>query len=166
MNKPIDADKYGSEEGQDQVILDSGRVLFNAKSDFLMGFADKGVSFSTNGGFHINGGQGIDSLTHINTEKIYLGLNAESKGQPALMGDDTQKMIIDLIEILEAVINDYNTIISAIKWPNSGGPAIAPATLAKYPPKLILLKERDIKSKAVFLLKQKQNDINSSKING
>ena len=155
MNKPEDANIYGSKEGEDQVILDSGRVLFNAKSDFLMGFADKGVSFSTNGGFHINGGQGENSLTHINTEKIYLGLNSESKGQPVLMGDDTQEMIIDLIETLEALINDFSTVIAAIKWPPGGGPAVTPATLAKYPPILAELKLRDIKSKAVFLLKQK-----------
>ena len=73
MEEPIEANVYGSKEGQDQVILDSGRLLFHAKSDYIIFNSSKGFSFSTNGGFHINGGDKDEtSITHINTKKIYL----------------------------------------------------------------------------------------------
>tara|TARA_R110002020_G_scaffold350392_1_gene563794 strand:+ start:43 stop:516 length:474 start_codon:yes stop_codon:yes gene_type:complete len=157
METPIGANVYGSEEGQDQVILDSGRVLFNAKSDFLMGFADKGISFSTNGGFHINGGVGENSLTHINTEKIYLGLNAESKGEPALMGDLTEQWLQDLISSLEGILNTWITQIGPLMWPPAGGAAQVPAAMSNYVMEMENLRRglESIKSKSVFLIKEK-----------
>ena len=157
MNKPEDANIYGSKEGEDQVILDSGRVLFNAKSDFLMGFADKGISFSTNGGFHINGGKGENSLTHINTEKIYLGLNAESKGEPVLMGDLTEQWLQDLISALEGILNTCITQIGPLIWPPAGGAAQVPAAMSSYIGEMQKLRIglESIKSKLVFLLKEK-----------
>jgi hypothetical protein len=50
MEEPIGANVYGSKEGQDQVILDSGRLLLHAKSDYIILNSSKGFSFSTNGG--------------------------------------------------------------------------------------------------------------------
>ena len=157
MDKPIEANVYGSEEGQDQVILDSGRLLFHAKSDYIMSYSDKGFSFSTNGGFHINGGQGENSLTHINTEKIYLGLDAENKGEPVLMGDLTEQWLQDLCIVLDGVFNTWMTQIAPIMWPAGGGAAVVPASLSNYKVELENLKRRleDLKSKSVFLIKQK-----------
>jgi len=158
MEKPIEANVYGSEEGQDQVILDSGRVLFNAKSDFLMGFADKGISFSTNGGFHINGGDDDKtSLTHINTKKIYLGLDAESKGEPVLMGDLTEQWLQDLISSLEGILNTWITQIGPLMWPPAGGAAQVPAAMTNYVMEMENLRRglESIKSKSVFLIKEK-----------
>lgn len=157
MNKPEDANKYGSKEGEDQVILDSGRVLFNAKSDFLMGFADKGISFSTNGGFHINGGKGENSLTHINTEKIYLGLNAESKGEPVLMGDLTEQWLKELLSALEVLASGLETQIGPLMWPVGTGAAVVPQAILPYKEGLENLSKglESIKSKSVFLIKEK-----------
>ena len=157
MDKPIEANVYGSEEGQDQVILDSGRLLFHAKSDYIMSYSDKGFSFSTNGGFHINGGKGENSLTHINTEKIYLGLNAESKGEPVLMGDLTEQWLQDLCTALDGVFNTWITQIGPIMWPAGGGAGVVPASLSNYKLEIENLKRRleDLKSKSVFLIKQK-----------
>ena len=150
MDKPTLPNEYGA-DGEDQVIINSGRVLFNAKSDFLMGFADKGISFSTNGGFHVNGGD----LTHINTKKIYLGLNAEDKGQPVLMGDDTEKWLKDLTTLLGDILNAWQTQIGPVMWPPGGGAALVPATLVPFVARLKLLEQQiePIKSKSIFLIK-------------
>ena len=157
MEKPIGANVYGSEEGQDQVILDSGRLLFNAKSDYMMSYSNLGFSFSTNGGFHINGGEGEDSLTHINTKKIYLGLDAETKGQPALMGNDTQQWLDDLISALEGILNTWMTQIGPLMWPAGGGAAQVPAAMTTYVGEMQRLRTdlESIKSKSVFLIKEK-----------
>jgi hypothetical protein len=158
MEKPIGANVYGSEEGQDQIILDSGRLLFHAKSDYIMNYSDKGFSFSTNGGFHINGGDNDDtSLTHINTKKIYLGLNAESKGEPALMGDLTEQWLQDLISSLEGILNTWITQIGPLMWPPAGGAAQVPAAMSNYVMEMENLRRglESIKSKSVFLIKEK-----------
>ena len=155
MEVPIDANAYGSEEGQDQVILDSGRLLLHAKSDYIMSYAAKGFSFSTNGGFHINGGVGENSITHINTEKIYLGLDAESKGQPSLMGNDTQQWLDDLISSLEGILNTWITQIGPLMWPAGTGAVQVPAAMQNYVLEMDNLRRglENIKSKSVFLIK-------------
>lgn len=155
MKMPKGANEYGSEEGQDQIILDSGRLLFHAKSDYIMSYSDKGFSFSTNGGFHINGGVGKDSITHINTEKIYLGLNAGSKGQPVLMGDDTSKWLERLVSQLEGLSNILGKQIAPLMWPVGTGPVQVPLMLEAYNEALNTLKIdlEKIKSKSVFLVK-------------
>ena len=155
MEEPIGANAYGSEEGQDQVILDSGRLLFHAKSDYIILNSSKGFSFSTNGGFHINGGEGEDSLTHINTKKIYLGLDAETKGQPALMGNDTQQWLDDLISSLEGILNTWITQIGPLMWPAGTGAVQVPAAMQNYVLEMDNLRRglENIKSKSVFLIK-------------
>jgi len=158
MEAPIGANVYGSEKGQDQVILDSGRLLFHAKSDYIMSYSDKGFSFSTNGGFHINGGNDDEtSITHINTKKIYLGLNAESKGQPVLMGNDTLDWLEELCNTLDGILDTWMNQIGPIMWPVGGGAGIVPASMTQYVEEIKMVKDKlpDLKSKSVFLIKEK-----------
>ena len=158
METPKGANVYGSKEGQDQIILDSGRLLFHAKSDYIMDYSDKGFSFSTNGGFHINGGDDIKtSITHINTKKIYLGLNAESKGEPVLMGDLTEQWLQDLISSLEGILDTWITQIGPLMWPAGTGAVQVPAAMSNYVLEMENLRRglENIKSKSVFLIKEK-----------
>ena len=37
-----------------QVIINSDRLLFNAKTDSILLFSDKAIGFSTNGSFHFD----------------------------------------------------------------------------------------------------------------
>lgn len=157
METPKGANVYGSEEGQDQIILDSGRLLFHAKSDYIMNYSDKGFSFSTNGGFHINGGKGENSLTHINTEKIYLGLDAESKGEPVLMGDLTEQWLQELLSALEVLVSAWETQIGPLMWPPGTGAAVIPQAVLPFKEGIKQLRDKieSIKSKSVFLIKEK-----------
>lgn len=157
MKEPIGANVYGSKEGQDQVILDSGRLLFHAKSDYIIFNSSKGFSFSTNGGFHINGGDKENSLTHINTKKIYLGLDAESKGEPALMGDLTEQWLQELLSALEVLASAWETQIGPLMWPVGTGAAVVPQAILPFKEGIKILegKIENIKSKSVFLIKEK-----------
>ena len=158
MEEPIGANVYGSKEGQDQVILDSGRLLLHAKSDYIILNSSKGFSFSTNGGFHINGGDNIEtSITHINTKKIYLGLDDENKGQPALMGNLTEQWLRELLSALEVLASAWEDQIGPLMWPAGTGAAVVPQAILPFKDGIVRLGEdlESIKSKSVFLIKEK-----------
>jgi len=64
-----------------QIIIDSGRVLLNAKDDSVFILGDKAVGISTNGTFNIDSG----GKTIINSPEINLGLDAK---HPIIKGDE------------------------------------------------------------------------------
>jgi len=64
-----------------QIIIDSGRVLLNAKDDSVFILGDKAVGISTNGTFNIDSG----GKTIINSPEINLGLDAR---HPIIKGDE------------------------------------------------------------------------------
>ena len=64
-----------------QIIIDSGRVLLNAKDDSVFIIGDKAVGISTNGTFNIDSG----GKTIINSPQIDLGLDAK---HPIIKGDE------------------------------------------------------------------------------
>ena len=64
-----------------QIIIDSDRVLLNAKDDSVFILGDKAVGISTNGTLNINSG----GKTIINSPEINLGLDAK---HPIIKGDE------------------------------------------------------------------------------
>ena len=68
-----------------QIIIDSNRVLLNAKNDSVFIVGDKAVGISTNGTFNIDS----DGKTIINSPQIDLGLDAE---ESAVKGDTLVKV--------------------------------------------------------------------------
>ncbi len=64
-----------------QIIIDSDRVLLNAKDDSVFILGDKAVGISTNGTFNIDSG----GKTIINSPEINLGLDAK---HPIIKGDE------------------------------------------------------------------------------
>lgn len=80
-----------------QIILSSGRILFNAKSDSIMLSSNKAISLSTKGTFNIDS----DDYSIINSPKIYLGLQASSEKEPLLLGTKTNNLLKDLITAIE-----------------------------------------------------------------
>ena len=57
-----------------QVIINSDRLLFNAKDDSILLFSDKAIGFRTKGSIHFDTSQSKESKMVINTPNIYLGL--------------------------------------------------------------------------------------------
>ena len=73
-----------------QVIINSDRILFNAKDDSILLFSDKAIGFSTNGSIHFDTSdkkEGDESSKFIiNSPNIYLGLDykGEFPTEPAV----------------------------------------------------------------------------------
>ena len=142
-----------------QVIINSDRLLFNAKTDSILLFSDKAIGFSTNGSFHFDTGEEENSKFVVNAPKIYLGLKSDGNlaDEPALLGNLTEQWLIDLINLLEQILLDFQTG-KINQLGNLGAPTTpSPASLNKI--KELLkdtgnLKERikEIKSKQINLV--------------
>lgn len=80
----------------DQIIVTSGRVLFNAKDDSVFLFAKKSIGLSSAGTINFDS----DDSCIINSPKIYLGLNAT---EPLVKGNRLQSYLQDLNASLSQV---------------------------------------------------------------
>ena len=89
-----------------QVLINSDRLVFNAKEDSILLFSDKAIGFSTNGSFHFDTG-GLDGNKFVvNAPDIYLGLDADKyPTEPALLGDKTEDYLNDLLDMIDELIN-------------------------------------------------------------
>ena len=117
MSTPILPHEY---QGK-QVIINSDRVLFNAKTDSVLGFAYRHISFSANGNIHLDTSDNTDSQIVLNSPNIYLGLeqNENFPSEHAVLGDKAEEIIgllCDAVEDLCTVIETQQIQI------NSAGP--------------------------------------------
>ena len=152
---PIQPDKYNGK----QILITSDRLIFNAKDDSILLFSNKAIGFSTNGSFHFDTGEEENSKFVVNAPKIYLGLKSDGNlaNEPALLGNLTEQWLIDLINLLEQILLDFQTG-KINQLGNLGAPTTpSPASLNKI--KELLkdtgdLKERikEIKSKQINLV--------------
>ena len=141
-----------------QVIIDSDRLIFNAKDDSILLFSNKAIGFSTNGSFHFDTGE-ENSKFVVNAPKIYLGLKSDGNlaNEPALLGNLTEQWLMDLMDLLEQILLDFQTG-KINQLGNLGAPTTpSPASLNKI--KELFkdtgdLKERikEIKSKQINLV--------------
>ena len=107
-----------------QVIINSDRLLFNAKDDAILLFSNKAIGFSTNGSIHFDTSDKKDgdnaSKVVINSPNIYLGLKREYgedilPTEPAVLGDYLGDIwLLDLLECLEGLIDDLVTKVAFI----------------------------------------------------
>jgi len=97
-----------------QAIINSDRILFNAKNDSILLFSNKAIGFSTNGSFHFDTGNSEENKFVVNTPNIYLGLqdNGNYPIEPALLGDRTEEWLNDLLDMITELMNDIKYKIS------------------------------------------------------
>ena len=101
-----------------QVIINSDRLLFNAKTDSIFLYSDKAIGFSTNGSIHFDTSKEKDgeeaSNFIINSPNIYLGLtyNDRLPTNSAVLGDELELWLDDLLECVEGLIDDITTKVS------------------------------------------------------
>ena len=57
-----------------QVIINSDRLIFNAKEDALLAYSDKAIGFTTRGNFHFDTDNSGDAKFIVNSPNIYFGL--------------------------------------------------------------------------------------------
>ena len=84
-----------------QVIINSDRLLFNAKNDSILLIADKSIAFNTKGTINFDTGTNVENNKFIiNSPNIHLGLkisdNFAPPTEPGVLGD-----------ALETVLNDF-----------------------------------------------------------
>lgn len=86
-----------------QVIITSGRVTHHSYDDFIFLFGKKGVAISSPATFTVD----ANERSIIASPKIELGYQAESKGEPVLLGRST---VIQLGFLLDAIQNLSNAL--------------------------------------------------------
>ena len=131
--KPIPPDLYHG----NQVIINSDRLLFNAKNDSIFLF----------------------SKFIVNSPNIYLGL--DSKGniptEPALLGNLTEEWLNDILEMIEGLIDDLTMKVSYMTTfpgsPTAPNPAnVGMLSLRKQQINLLKKSIKNIKSKNTKLI--------------
>lgn len=80
-----------------QVIITSGRVVHHSYDDFIFLFGKKGVSVSSPATFTVD----ANERTIIASPKVELGYEAETKGEPVLLGKTTATQLGFLLDAIQ-----------------------------------------------------------------
>jgi len=100
-----------------QVIINSDRLLFNAKTDSILLFSDKAIGFSTNGSLHFDtSSDENESKFVINSPNIYLGLEFDNSypTEPAVLGDQLEDTLDRMLTLISGILDDMEYKISYI----------------------------------------------------
>lgn len=97
---PEPPDKYKGK----QVILNSDRLLFNAKEDSVLIFSKKAIGLSSAGTLNFDS----DKEMIVSSPKIYLGVKAT---EPLLLGNST----VDLLKEVFTSLNALSIALSKMK---------------------------------------------------
>ena len=97
-----------------QVIINSDRLIFNAKNDAILLYSDKAMGFSTNGNFHFDTFNNGTNKFIINAPKIILGLRYDNTyaNEPALLGNQTEIWLGELIDVIAGILDDIKQKVS------------------------------------------------------
>ena len=102
-----------SEYNQDQVILNSGRLLFNAYSDSILLTSQNSINLNSKGTVNIDVTKKF-IISGTESPQIYLGDATEDNTEPILLGDKT---IDSLTIVLNELIKVYQTLSIMVGMP-------------------------------------------------
>lgn len=87
-----------------QAIINSDRILFNAKEDSILLFSKESISLSAGGSIHFDTSEDETSKFVINSPLIYLGLEDEDKKplakEPVVLGYQLERLLGDLADAM------------------------------------------------------------------
>ncbi len=93
-----------------QVLINSDRLVFNAKTDSIFLSSDKSIGFSTNGSIHFDTdtnevGEEANNFI-VNSPNIYLGLTWDNKlsSNPAVKGDELETLLGEILTLIDNLI--------------------------------------------------------------
>tara|TARA_Y100001963_G_C6753278_1_gene435325 strand:+ start:781 stop:1257 length:477 start_codon:yes stop_codon:yes gene_type:complete len=93
-----------------QVIINSDRLVFNAKQDAILLYSDKAMGFSTKGNFHFDTDNSENTKFIVNAPNIYLGIKNLNTGalptQNAVLSQRLEAVLDDLCDFLESFLTD------------------------------------------------------------
>lgn len=130
-----------------QVLINSDRLIFNAKQDSIFLFSNKSIGFSTNGSIHFDTSdkkEGKDASKFIlNSPNIYLGLTYDGNlpTEPAVLGNELEELLIDMLDLVDDVLDDIENKVSYITGPPGTPTAPNPSNSA-----LLLVRRTQINS--------------------
>lgn len=106
--------------GGQQVIINTGRLVFNSTEDHILLSSKKTVNINTIDGFNVDSPQSV-----LQSNSVLLGgINAT---EPVLKGDTTINILVDLVNQLQALTIALQTVTP------QGGPAVAAAATQLVP---------------------------------
>ena len=118
-----------------QVIINSDRLLFNAKTDSILLYSNKAIGFSTKGSIHFDtsdqkednpDSKSIASKFVVNCPNIYLGLTFDKMlpTEPALLGNEFEEWANELLECIDGLMDDicWNISYMSPTGPTAPGP--------------------------------------------
>ncbi len=115
-NPPTKPNEYAGK----QLILNSGRLVFNSTEDHILLSSKKTVNINAINGFNVDSPQSV-----IQSDSVLLGgVNAV---EPVLKGDTTINILVDLVNQLQALTIALQTVTP------TGGPAVAAAATQLVP---------------------------------
>ena len=142
--------KFPSEYNSPQIVLNSDRIVLNAKKDHIIISGEKSVGLSSNQSVNINGTKKV----YIEGLDVRIGFGSQRATEPALLGNETVKLLIKLttqIQKLAKIAETLNTYEGGKKTPDSGANTIGGSILGQCESILNTLNdnERGIKSNFV-----------------
>ncbi len=113
MSKPENFSIYK----KDQVILTSGRLVFNADEDSIFLLSKKDLAISTVGNVHINVGKAgsKESLFIVNSNRIQFGLDSKGKAEPVAKADSLVQSLESLSRYLSKFTTDLSQIVGTVE---------------------------------------------------
>ena len=93
-----------------QVIINSDRLIFNAKEDAILAYSDKAIGFTTRGNFHFDTDNSGDAKFIVNSPNIYFGLKnlrtGELPTEPAVLGHELKALLTQILDLLDMMTVD------------------------------------------------------------
>jgi hypothetical protein len=112
LTNPIDTSKYFNA----QAILNSDRVVLNAKRDEIMLFAKTNIELNTKNIINLN----ADERVHLNSNTVFLGtVNNQLPTEPLVLGDKLHTLLLNLMDSL----HEFGTGLSSVVGSPEGAPA-------------------------------------------
>ena len=105
-NAPTSPNEYV----EDQVILNSGRLLFNSKTDSILLSSNQSINLNSINSVNIDTSQLI-----VNTDKILLG--SKDATEAVLLGDKTVDTLKDIVTEVTSVFNQLQSLIGNMGVP-------------------------------------------------
>ena len=111
-----------------KVVINSDRLIFNAKTDSILLFSNEVIGFSTNGSFHFDTSDDNESKFIINAPNIYLGLDLKKlPTEPAVLGNELHDLLHKILDTIYRLTADIEYKVSYIVTAPGGPTGLNPA---------------------------------------
>jgi len=118
-----------------QVLINSDRLVFNAKDDSILLYSNEGMGFSTNGSFHFDTSLIDGNKFVVNAPEIYLGLHYDGNlpPSPAVKGFELGEYLGGTDGVLSVLEDMINVICDGVAYTSPFSDPITSKTLYTAP---------------------------------